>query len=355
MMAITKNRRRQTRVNLLVLLIGFVIVLGNLWGGPIPSIRPSFYKIFFQDTVLSEEMSGTGNQSMKLLNPENMKSHPIVGAQVDPPTLLKTYDFRRTFHILSNESNSHTSNSKKLRTLIFLTTHMSHQQTIFLRYCWPEALRRSKLLNSSDVLVYFNRDKFTSQHKEDVRVLNAAFHRQNLTVHLFQNSIAKDGDDRPVKQRGAMDALTAAVQHRWFDDYDWIIRLNPDVIIRNDTWMMDIISNEESAVSALLINCYGETKSEASPKVHTDFFVLRPKELSLDSFQVLTSENAEFAFTNEIAHVWEDEEKVRWIPGASPLTTACRAGNGRPMNESDVIHYHMVRFDGKKCSIPFDG
>ena len=35
---------------------------------------------------------------------------------------------------------------------------------------------------------------------------------------------------------------------------DWVIRMNPDVIIRDDTLMLDVIQNDPNA-TAILLNC----------------------------------------------------------------------------------------------------
>lgn len=74
-------------------------------------------------------------------------------------------------------------------------------------------------------------------------------------------------------QEGAKAAISDASREGWFNDYDWVILVNSDVIIRNDTFMLDIMQNDPNATTAILVNCNG---NNTSPKVHTDFFAIKP-------------------------------------------------------------------------------
>jgi hypothetical protein len=88
------------------------------------------------------------------------------------------------------------------------------------------------------------------------------------------------------KQWGANLALMVAFQHKWFDGYDWVIRINPDVLIRDSTFLQTHINDPN--VDAILHKCRqpscqdGTDNPERTPQpfkylqIHTDVLVFRP-------------------------------------------------------------------------------
>ena len=276
-----------------------------------------------------------------------------------------------------------------LKVLVFMTTHMSSQHEMYLRSCWPEALKNSKLLQSSDIAVYLNPP--FQQRQSSMQLLKNTFAHQNLTIHLYNhtrndaealsssaNTNSNLGTETNtktnafsswfqtksmiqqqkkamsiIKQSGAMDALQQAAKHNWFQNYDWIIRLNPDVIIRNDTWMLDTILHDPSA-SGLFINCFQEYPNRGY-KLHTDFFAIRTRDLPRGAFQHPQSRNAEMAFTMDVQENILDQKKHRWVPGAGPKEDICRAGWERDIATTDVTHFHHDWNLDYKCPIPFAG
>lgn len=198
------------------------------------------------------------------------------------------------------------------------------------------------LLNTADVVVYLNPKE--EERKEAMNILNNAFRDQNLTIHVRDN---------PGYQEGTMAALQDATQEGWFSGYDWVIRVNPDVIIRDDTFMVDVMENDPNA-TGLLINCRKTTNTRI-PKIHTDFFAIKPEVLPSDAFLNPTGRDAEDSFTNDIREAILNKGNQRWIPGAASPDTACRAGRKRKMEETPIVHFHpdgglMSHFT---CPIPF--
>ena len=300
-------------------------------------------------------------------------------------------------------TNTSTGNTNKatmgdLKILVFMTTHMSSQHEWYLRSCWPQALQNSKLLNSSDIAVYLNPP--LPRRKSSIQILQQTFKHQNLTVHLYNHTrndahsdavstttahtlaIYKKSKftffqserfskrqkstlnvDSIIKQSGAMDALQQASKHSWFDNYDWIIRLNPDVIIRNDTWMLDTMLHDPEA-SGIFINCLHDDNDNphSNPhshlqqkkyKLHTDFFAVRVKDLPSDAFLVPRNQNAELSFTIDVQETILDRNKHRWVPGAAPKNSVCRAGWKRNFGMTDVTHFHPDWQNNYTCPIPF--
>ena len=234
------------------------------------------------------------------------------------------------------------------KVLLYITTHMSELHSWYLKTCWPLALNHSFLLNSSDVAIYLNPKE--EQRKEATDMLRDAFHNQNLTIHIHGNH---------GKQTGAMAALSDATKEGYFAGYDWVIRVNPDVIIRDESFMLDVIQNDENA-TGLLIDCKSEVRKKRNPKAgivaHTDFFAIKPSVLAKDAFIDTDGPNAEAVFTQHIKGPILDQGGQRWIPNTHPLNGQCRAGVKRKRNVPHVIHIHPnihSEKDRMKCPIPF--
>mmetsp|Transcript_31132 Transcript_31132/g.65672 ORF Transcript_31132/g.65672 Transcript_31132/m.65672 type:complete len:365 (-) Transcript_31132:87-1181(-) len=234
---------------------------------------------------------------------------------------------------ISRLNTTQTNNDNYGRVLLYVTSHMSRQHKMFLKYCWPNILARSALLQEADVAVYLNPGE--GERKEAMDILNNTFADQNLKVYLRAKA---------EKQAGAKTAMYEAITSDFFSGYDWVIRLNPDVIIRDDSFLMQ--SMADPSVLALLINC-----SRRGTKVHTDFFVIKPDVLSAKAFP-LTGENAELSFTRSIQESVLDNGSHRWIPDTSPKSSRCRAGEGRDFYQSPIVHEHYLH--PEICSVPKD-
>ena len=149
-----------------------------------------------------------------------------------------------------------------LRVLLYVTSHLSLQHFQALQWMWPETVANSDLLKSSEVIFYV-----ANQPPVLEKLLKDAFPtNSNVTVVNYTN----DG-----YQEGAIKALSDAYQNNWFKEYDWVIRVNPDVIIRNDTWILKQMFDKD--VWGVLVDCLDHRQKR--PKVHTDFFAIRPEHL----------------------------------------------------------------------------
>jgi hypothetical protein len=212
------------------------------------------------------------------------------------------------------------------QVLIFLTTHASTSHITFLRTHWPYLLLRSKLLREADVLVFSTGSPELNSELTSTFSLNP-----NCTVVNFQN---------PGYQLGANLAMFWGIDSGAFDGYEWIIRLNPDVLILDDTWIHESIRNND--IDAILVDCYDicsvNNCTAAQVLVHTDFFAVRPRVLKKGSFNATTMErigNAEHVTTYEFQHILSSG-RHRWLPGAGPMQANCRVQG----EQSPVIHTH---------------
>lgn len=251
------------------------------------------------------------------------------------------------------------------RVLLYVTTHVSIQHQWYLRNCWGEVFRHSALLRGSDVMVYANPP--VAERGRALGVLWRAFPEQQLTVHLESGNETGSAEDR---NNGAMAALWYAIERNLFDGYDWIIRLNPDVIVRDDSFLVDSILHDPAA-SALLIDCMKHTKDYRNrTQIHTDFFALRRELLGRRIRINHPNDNPELQFTDYLrgagGNTPPNIKGLRWIPGADHEGGDCRAGAGKPLNMTPITHVHYLNeTDGKylnvvfikegTCPIPFAG
>mmetsp|Transcript_22260 Transcript_22260/g.68289 ORF Transcript_22260/g.68289 Transcript_22260/m.68289 type:complete len:119 (+) Transcript_22260:107-463(+) len=118
-----------------------------------------------------------------------------------------------------------------MRVLLLITTHLSLEHIAFLRKCWPPATHKSSLLREADVMVYI------SGHltKNATRALAVAFPPVDRKVSYRRASKMPrvQGGNVMLRQTGAMLGLDTAEREGWWSGYDWVIRLNPDVIVRD--------------------------------------------------------------------------------------------------------------------------
>merc|ERR1712151_1377186 len=102
-------------------------------------------------------------------------------------------------------------------------------------------------------------------------MLKQIFRKQKMDHHIHPN---------PGLVEGAISALALASKHGWFDEYDWVFRMNPDVIIQDDAWILDTITNDHDA-SLIYIECQPQLapRFHNVRKIHTDFFALKPSSI----------------------------------------------------------------------------
>jgi hypothetical protein len=243
----------------------------------------------------------------------------------------------------SSSSKSSKESIKGLKVMLYVTTHMSAQHIWYLKSCWIPALQNSLLLRSSDVMVHLNPSNDTLR-EEAKKLLKETFQNQMITIHDRSNL---------KKQAGAKAALEDAAKEGWFKGYDWVIRVNPDVIIRNDTYILDVMQNDPNA-TAILINC--AHFNPQNPKVHTDFFAIKPGALAPNTFINSTIGNAELSFTNDIRADIMNKGNHRWIENSEPKKGICKAGYYRKEDERHVTHSHVgedILQGNFTCPIPF--
>ena len=127
---------------------------------------------------------------------------------------------------LSNLSSSQ-KDFEKLKVLVYMTTNLGENQIKYFP-CWHHASRHLRLFRQADLLLY-------TSVAPTPQILKSLRRFRKVRVEYFN-----DGG----YQQGAIQAMLDPFKHNWFEGYDWVIRLNPDVLIRDDTWFRQIMVNE---------------------------------------------------------------------------------------------------------------
>tara|TARA_B100000683_G_C12414624_1_gene525286 strand:- start:240 stop:1061 length:822 start_codon:yes stop_codon:yes gene_type:complete len=214
------------------------------------------------------------------------------------------------------------------KTLLYITTAASETHLRFLRLIWPKLLRESTLLSKVDVAVFSTGDPV---HNKDVSAVFA--HVPNFAlVH----------EPNPGYQKGANLAMSIGMERGIFNGYDWVIRLNPDVLIMNSSWIFSTLC--DPLVDGIFVDCVDICRSgncnEPGIIVHTDFFAVRPSKLRNISFNIETFEkfsNAELTATFEFQDILRSG-RHRWLPDTGPMKQSCRVRGAN----SPVIHTHSL-------------
>lgn len=214
------------------------------------------------------------------------------------------------------------NNNKTLsfKVLIYMTTHLSIQHLDFLRYCWPLVVERSQLLQQSNITVFVATNE-SSLKKEAENLLLRAYYPIVPCLNMIQQ-------DNPGYHSGAMLAMHKAMEDDLFRGYDWVIRLNPDVLILDDKWIMKTMM--DSSIDAILVIC--------KSGIHTDFTVFRPSKV----FQKGKSFTSNFMLNAENETKYELSEtlkngRYKILPGNfGKIRGYCRVRG----KTSPVIHDH---------------
>jgi hypothetical protein len=217
----------------------------------------------------------------------------------------------------------------KLKIAVYMTSHLSEKHLKFLNLCWPYASGYLPLLQNSHLILYTSADPPPD-------VLDQ-MQFKSVTVRRYVDPASGDNEtgisEEAVKQMGAKRAMVDPFlkENRWFDDYDWVIRLNPDVLIRRDAWIRQTMLN--TSIDGIFVD-YSKKRRKA---VHSDFYAFRPSaandKVLIDNFHKRpTAETHLYSgFRDTIRR-----KRVAWLPGAK-----IRRESARVMGkESPVIHFH---------------
>jgi hypothetical protein len=272
----------------------------------------------------------------------------------------------------SPKSFTHTrNNGMALRIGIYMTTHQSSSHLGFLHKCWPFATEKLQLLQQADLIYYTSASWDTIPHD-----LFKSMKFNNVTIYQYKEKEIKKSTPKPIyknggdkgeplnkdemrqfksmvrrrKQYGAKLAMLDPYLNHWFDGYDWIIRLNPDVLIRNDTWLLEQMRLDH--VQAIL----GMFPYRNISAFHSDFYAFRPRVYASQSHlspERLRSRLDDPTFTAELQimeifgpllssqrdNETDAKNPIAWLPGVNrhPRGFARMMGPSSP-----VLHVHEL-------------
>jgi hypothetical protein len=216
----------------------------------------------------------------------------------------------------STQSQEREKTWSDIKLVIYMTTHLPKIHEKYLP-CWKDAIQRLEIFKYADLILYTSRVPTVGLLKQ--------LPFRNTTVKMYNNS---------GYQSGAIQAMIDPFVDdvTWFDGYDWVIRLNPDVLIRNDTWLMRTML--DPTMNGIFHNCVNRNNTI---KLHTDFYAFRPSAIDRQLvLRSLNTENAEYHMTAALRNIY-DSQQFAYIEGAeNPKMGICRmVGVNSP-----VIHSH---------------
>ena len=237
------------------------------------------------------------------------------------------------------------SRTRDPRVLLFFASFPKRQHLQALQTCWPRLLARGSMLRSAHALVFLGGN--TSR-----RVLEEWKH---AVAHLGVNATLQHDPYNPGYQSGAMRTMRVFLDKQRGRGYDWVIRLNPDTLIYDDTHLAHFFTQRN--LTAVLANCLSNTQS---PAIHTDFFAVRPQCIPAGAFADWKSApNAERQATRDFGKILRGKSFAWLLP--RNFDGICRVrGNGlwhghdacmstlqnEPWKRMRIPAPHVVRADG---------
>lgn len=230
------------------------------------------------------------------------------------------------------------ANAQTPKIVIFITTIPKAEHMNMLSSCWPRLMRnRLPILSRADVILHSK----GNQTETELRQVMSDWPNKIVRVATSEN----DG-----YEQGAISAFSEAVENDWFEGYDWVIRINPDVQIMKEAPLLDRMTANHAGIFA---NCKdrkmvdGQAANLGGHQIHTDFFAVRPNFLLKQAWTNATSWNPGHKFNAEnfasavgFKNIIEQHLDSWVIPNGNPRM--CRV-------KSDVmIHEH--KFQLNRCN-----
>ncbi|CAE7336309.1 unnamed protein product [Symbiodinium sp. CCMP2592] len=205
-----------------------------------------------------------------------------------------------------------------LRVGIFMTTHWSKEQQMYLP-CWEHAMKLP-ILKNADLILYTP----ANLSREEL----ARLHFRRITLKQFPNR---------GYQASAIQAVSDAFgnlgrREKWFEGYDWVIRLNLDVLIMHDGWLQQVMNN--MSVDGIFHNC---DKRRGVRFLHTDFFAVRPQAVNATAVESCNQSNAEEHFSCSVRSIILSK-RFQWVEDAEDSNHTCRIRGVK----SPVVHSHQL-------------
>jgi hypothetical protein len=219
---------------------------------------------------------------------------------------------------------------RELNILVFITTIFSTQHIEYFNCCWPRLMAYSPLLSNAHITIFANNHTQQPSHDMDqmqsLFIHNPSFQFKFLEEDTINHTNVYLNKDKKL-QMGANLGLELASKNEWFKPYEWMIRINPDVLIRNSDWIIETMKN--TTIDAIFMMC-------VSRKVHTDFFAVRTSLFNHSTFSVMVDANHERTAYTYFRPVLESG-RYALLPMDGRSRGFCRVGHNFPKT---AIVYH---------------
>jgi hypothetical protein len=296
-------------------LLGLIVLVQNQESGVI------------LDAIVRQRVLSIQNVNLEAaITKENkLRVDPIMSA-LEGDILQSNQKEGRGSHDMNRNSNH--ERSQEPRVAIYMTTHMSEQHRQFLLHCWPAAVQRLPLLRNADLLAYTS----SSNKTDEALFYNLGF--PNVTILHYQVYDYQEGAVVAM-----VDPFLPEHAH-WFEPYDWIVRLNPDVLIRRDDWLRATMKDD--SVDGIFVTV---GKGRIGTKVHSDFYAFRPQAAQGERFLQRYEAMKEWKTLNAEKHLsigfqgLIQSERVRFLPNVELRNKFLFRVEGK---DSDVLHTHEL-------------
>lgn len=229
------------------------------------------------------------------------------------------------------------------KVLLYFTSILMPDRLEHFKHLWPLALRKSDMLRNADILIHAgvykskNNQVYGSEPRMAKKLVNVSatpLHLYNTllrSISVFPNQYIRIRYfDNPGYQQGAVKSMIDGLHEDWFTGYDWVIRLNPDVMIFDDTRLVSAMSNSS----------YHLIGSTCKAGLMTDFVAFRPSQVEYKRW------NQEWNVEKIMAEVWSstafrnilNSNKVFWLQN-TPNISSCR------IIQFDILHDHKSRWE----------
>jgi hypothetical protein len=234
----------------------------------------------------------------------------------------------------------------QLKIAIYMTTHGSTSHGSFLEKCWLSAIQKLKILSDAHLILY-------TAVAPSPKTMESMRGFQSIVVHQFEQlpipANATHAEREEQKQNGAKHAMldpysisthmdkneSTTATTSWFDGYDWVIRLNPDVLIRREKWLRQTMLMPD--IDAILIDY--STPENPLRRLNTDFYAFRPAAVDRAAlvFEFDRQATAEKHLGAALQPILQSN-RFRWVPDTTRIKADARV-LGR---QSPVIHAHAA-------------
>lgn len=246
-----------------------------------------------------------------------------------------------------------TPTNKSSKVVLYITTHFSDLHIRYLHCCWPTLVQKSPLIGRSNIIIASTNATPVPQDEIDfLKQLFANNPSYQFWTPLHNNHLNHCEPYKlplnPKKKTSVSYKQCLAnygVAFGWprlHQQYDWMIRLNPDVLIRNSQWILSAMTN--TSLDAIFIHCGPGTR-----QIHTDFWAIRPKAVNMThAFQHmarignhLNHERTAFQHFRPILA----NKRHMLVPNMDPSDGVCRARGSK----APISHTHNSCSDDDIC------